>query len=138
MTNEKQMKTFPQPAAEISTQKQELLSCLTRSRARVLEVLADVSADLSGVRLAESSWSILECTEHLAVAERGIFMALERRTPNNAAPDFTKDALIKAVGTDRSRKFSVPERGPAFWKVHQRQGCCCRLLQRARQNDRVP
>jgi hypothetical protein len=110
MTNEKQMNTIPQPAAGISTQKQELLSCLTRSRARVLEVLADVSEGLSGVRRAESSWSILECTEHLAVAERGMFMALERRTPNTATPDFTKDALIKAVGTDRTRKFSAPER----------------------------
>jgi DinB superfamily len=110
MTNEKQMNTIPQPAAEISSQKQELLSCLTRSRARVLEVLGDVSEDLSGVRLAESSWSILECTEHVAVAERGMFMALERRTLNSAAPDLTKDALIKAVGTDRSRKFSAPER----------------------------
>ena len=110
MTNEKQMNTIPQPAAEISTQKQELLSCLTRSRARVLEVLADVSDDLSGVRLAENSWSILECTEHVAVAERGMFMALERRIPNNGAPDYTKDALIKAVGADRTRKFSAPDR----------------------------
>lgn len=113
MRNDKEqyMNAIPQFAAEaISTQKQELLPCLTRSRARVLEVVADVSEDLSRIRLVENSWSILECAEHVAVAERGMFMALERRTRNEAAPDFTKDALIRAVGTDRSRKVPAPER----------------------------
>jgi DinB family protein len=110
MTNENQMNAIPQPAPEILNQKQELLPCLTRSRERVLEVLADVPEELSRIRLAVDSWSILECAEHIAVAERGMFMALERRTPTSAAPDVTKDELIKAVGTDRSRKFSAPER----------------------------
>lgn len=101
---------MPQPAPEIASQKQELLACLTHSRARVLEVLAGVPEELGGIRLTENSWSILECAEHIAIAERGMFMALERRTPNNSAPDFTRDALIKALGTDRSRKVSAPER----------------------------
>jgi DinB superfamily len=103
------MKATPQ-RPEVLSQKQEPLLCLTRSRARVLEIVAGVSEEQSRFRLAENSWSILECAEHIAVAERGMFMALERRTPNTAAPDFTKDALIKAVGTDRTRKFSAPER----------------------------
>ena len=110
MTNTKHMNAIPQTATEIWTQKQELWRCLTQSRVRVLEVVADVSEEQSRFRLAGNSWSILECAEHIAVAERGMFMALERRTPNSAAPDFTKDALIKAVGTDRTRKFSAPDR----------------------------
>lgn len=104
------MNAMPQPAPEIASQKQELLACLTHSRARVLEVLAGVPEELGGIRLTENSWSILECAEHIAIAERGMFMALERRTPNSAAPDLTRDALIKALGTDRSRKVSAPER----------------------------
>jgi hypothetical protein len=102
------MNAMPQP--DVPSEKEELLSCLARSRARVLEVLADVPEELSRLRLAENSWSILECAEHIALAERGLFAALERRTPNSHAPDFAKDALIRAVGTDRTRKFSAPER----------------------------
>jgi hypothetical protein len=104
------MNAIPQPEPEVLNQKQELLPCLRRSRARVLEVVADVPEELSRIRPAENSWSILDCAEHIAVAERGMFMALERRTRNDAAPDFTKDALIKAIGTDRTRKVSAPER----------------------------
>ena len=104
------MNAIPQAAPEISKQKQELLPYLIQSRVRVLAVLAEVPEELSGIRLTENSWSILECAEHIAAAERGMFTLLERRTPNSAAPDFARDALIKALGTDRSRKVSAPER----------------------------
>jgi hypothetical protein len=104
------MNGIPQSAANISTERWYLLAGLSGSRDRVLEVLLDTPEELSRVRPSSDCWSILECAEHMAVAERLMFHSLERRTPTDAAPDRSKDALIEIMGKDRSHKRSSPER----------------------------
>jgi uncharacterized damage-inducible protein DinB len=89
---------------------QELLDRLRRSRDRYLEVVTAIPEDLCRIRPAEGAWSVLECAEHVTLAEKGMFAALEKRCPTDAAADLTKDALINAMLLDRTRKATAPER----------------------------
>jgi hypothetical protein len=90
--------------------KQELLERLLQGRDRYLEVVTAIPEALCRIRPAEGAWSVLECAEHVALAEKGMFGALEKRRPTVAAADFTKDALINAMLLDRTRKATAPER----------------------------
>jgi hypothetical protein len=86
-----------------------LLTELQKSRDRFLSVLAGVPEKLRHIRLADDTWSILECAEHTCLAEQGMFAALEKRRLTDAAPELEKDALIAKVSLDRTRKLSSPQ-----------------------------
>jgi uncharacterized damage-inducible protein DinB len=104
------MNTISQPAAKLSEQQQELLARLSASRDRILAVFAGVPDELSRTRPSENAWSVLDCAEHVAVAERGMFTALEKRRPTDASPDTSKDALILAFALNRTQRLAAPER----------------------------
>lgn len=104
------MNAISQPLTAVPEQKQELLARLSASRDRILAVLQDVPDELSQVRPAETSWCVLECAEHVATAERGMFSALEKRQATEATPDTSKDALIQAFALNRTQKLPAPER----------------------------
>ena len=104
------MNAVPQSATNLSDEKQDLLARLTASRDRLLAVLADVPEELSRIRPAENAWSVLDCAEHIAIAERGMFSALEKRQLSDAAPDTSRDALIQAFALNRQQKLPAPER----------------------------
>lgn len=101
---------MPQPAANILDQREALSTRLWASRDRVLRVLTDVPENLVRLSSGEGSWSILECAEHIALAERGMFSSLERRRATGVPPDRSRDALIVTVALDRTRKVPVPDR----------------------------
>ncbi len=104
------MNTFSQSAVNAPDQCASLSGRLRASRDRVLQVLAGVSEQLGRVRPAENSWSILDCAEHIALAERAMFSSLERRAPAENPADPAQDAEIESILLDRSRKRSAPER----------------------------
>jgi hypothetical protein len=99
--------------ANVSKANQALIAELRASRERFLGVIADVPERLEQTRLTPESWSILECAEHIYLAEQGMFAALERRRPTENAPrtepDTEKDAFIQKAALDRSRKLSSPD-----------------------------
>lgn len=104
------MNASSQPALNRSEQKDELQVRLVSSRDRFLAAVTGIPDDLSRVRPEENAWSVLECAEHVAVAERGMFSALEKRKAIDAAPDKSKDALIQAFALNRTEKLPAPER----------------------------
>jgi hypothetical protein len=95
--------------ANVSKANQALIAELRGSRERFLGVIADVPERLEQTRLTPESWSILDCAEHIYLAEQGMFAALERRRPTGNAPDIEKDAFIQKAALDRSRKLNSPD-----------------------------
>ena len=88
---------------------QALLSELRRKADLFLSVLGSVPEDKRNIREADDSWSILECAEHVCLAEQLMFAALEKRRPTDAAPDLQKDPVIQKVALDRSRRLTCPD-----------------------------
>lgn len=89
---------------------QALVEELRASCQRFLSVLEGVPENLRNVREAEGAWSIMECVEHICLAEELMSVSLQKRRPTNAAPNLKKDAVIHRVALDRSRQIVAPER----------------------------
>lgn len=97
---------------------QILVEELRTSCARFLSVLKDVPEALRDLRESESAWSIMDCAEHVCLAEELMARSLEKRRPTNASPDFEKDAVIHKIALDRSRKFVAPDRAQPTGRYH--------------------
>jgi hypothetical protein len=104
------MSAHPKPAS-IADENQRLAELLRESRERFLASVSDVTDDNCRCRPAEGCWSILECAEHVALAEMGMFRLLNatRRPRPAGAPD--REQFFLENMTDRSRKVQAPERG---------------------------
>jgi hypothetical protein len=98
------------PPNAMTGEKQEVLARLRSSREVFLRAVAGVSAERAAQRPADDCWSILECAEHVAVAEQFMTAAVEKRRPAASPSDRSKDPLIRTVGLDRSKKLAAPER----------------------------
>ena len=87
----------------------EYLLLLARTRDEFLSSLIGVTEEQSRQKPAADRWSILECTEHVVNAERGmLIMITQRCTPRTApAPDREQELLRHAA--DRTRKHNAPE-----------------------------
>jgi len=90
-------------------QVQVLVEELRSSAARFVSVLEDVPETLRNVRESDGAWSIMDCAEHVCRAEELMAVSLEKRRPTNAAPEVNKDAVIRRIALDRSRKIVAPE-----------------------------
>lgn len=89
----------------------EYLSLLARTRDEFLSSLAGVSEEQSRQKPDPERWSILECTEHVVAAERGmLIMISERCTPRASMEVTSREQDILRNATDRSRKHVAPER----------------------------
>ncbi len=95
--------------SDIKQQNQELLAKLREGREVYLRIVRGIPEEASRLRNSEDSWSILECAEHVALAERGMMFALQHRRPTDAAPDFARDQMVEQIISDRTRKATAPE-----------------------------
>jgi hypothetical protein len=64
----------------------------------------------ANVRLRPDSWSILELAEHVAVAEHGMYRALELGTEKTAPTNYAADVEIETKAANREMKLQAPER----------------------------
>jgi len=103
------MSALPQ-AMTLDEQNRALLAELCSSRDRFLALLESVPERLRDVRPADGAWSIMDCAEHVCLAEELMSVSLRKRRSTNAEPDLGKDAVIQKVALDRSRKIVAPER----------------------------
>jgi uncharacterized damage-inducible protein DinB len=89
--------------------KEMLLQLLHGSREHFISSFADVTDSDSRRKPAESSWSILETVEHLAMAETYMLrlIAETRRPKTPELPD--REQVFLTVIADRSRKSRAPE-----------------------------
>ena len=104
------MSALPRPVS-IADENQRLAALLRQSRERFLASFSDVTEEICRRHPAEGSWSVLDCAEHVALAEMGMFRLWNAtRHPRPAgAPD--REQFFLENMTDRSRKVEAPERG---------------------------
>lgn len=90
------------------SERDELLGMLERSRERFLASIAGVEEVEAGVHAREGSWSILEITEHVTIAEAQMlkaFVKLGRPGTGNRE----LDQKLPMFARDRTRKGQSPE-----------------------------
>jgi hypothetical protein len=112
------MMTASHSSAVDRDQIQILAEELKVSCARFLSVFKDVPEALRDVRESETAWSIMDCVEHVCLAEELMSISLQKRRPTNAVPDLNKDAVIRKVALDRSRKIAAPDRAKPTGRYH--------------------
>ena len=89
--------------------KEVLITRLQQGRDRYICAFHGVLESSSAWRKAPGTWSILECAEHVAVAEEQMLRAWEKLAEAGSS-DPAKDATILALAHDRTRKAKAPER----------------------------
>ena len=88
----------------------EYLSILARTRDDFLLSLAGITEEQSRQKPAPDSWSILECTEHVVAAERGMFIGITQRcTPRTSPGAMNREQEFLRSVADRARKLVAPE-----------------------------
>ncbi len=95
---------------QLGSERDQLLAALRRSREIYVGCVKSVPEGAASVRLNDSSWSILEIAEHVAVAEHGMFRAIELGTEKATPPDYARDTAIVNRGTNREQKLEAPDR----------------------------
>lgn len=83
---------------------------LRRSRDAYLACIRQVPDAAAEVRLTTESWSILELAEHVAVAEHGMYRAIELGAEKTTPPNYAVDAGIETKASNREIKLRAPER----------------------------
>ena len=96
------------PAAQAG-EKEVLLERLRVGRERYLRAFDMVSEGHATWRRSDDRWTILECAEHVAVAEEQMLRLWEKLALPGTA-DRAKDEKLLAAAYDRTRKNHAPER----------------------------
>jgi uncharacterized damage-inducible protein DinB len=91
-------------------QKTELRETLEKSRQDLHSAVEAIEEADARTRPAEGRWSVLECVEHVATAERRFLGRLESATRlDSPCIDPQREAHVSAVVTDRGRRLQAPE-----------------------------
>jgi DinB superfamily len=83
---------------------------LRKSRDAYLSCVKEIPEAAANVRLSPDSWSILELAEHVAVAEHGMYRAIELSTEKTSPPNYAADLVIETRARNREMKLQAPER----------------------------
>jgi len=101
------MSTIPATKSATETGKARLLEALRKGGDAFLCSVAGVGETACRLRPAEDRWSVLECAEHVAVAEE-VMLALVTGEKQARDPEGPKrDDRILRSGTDRSTRFDA-------------------------------
>jgi len=91
-------------------QKSELVKALKESRQDLHAAVEAIEEAGARTRPGEGRWSVLECVEHVAVAERRFLGRLESAVRQDSLSiDPQREAHVSAVVTDRGRRLQAPE-----------------------------
>jgi DinB superfamily len=99
----------PQPVSDQVDERQLLTVRLRQSRDRFFDSLANVPEELCRIRPSAGAWSIIDCVEHIVIAEKAWPVRLQGRQPLNESIDRAKDEFVTRIA-DRNEKRSAPER----------------------------
>ena len=91
-------------------EKEKLLADLESGRKALLDALAGLTDEVAARCPAPGRWSVIECVEHLAVAEEYLFsQLLAAYSPAGPVGNRAREARIMVGGADRSRTMPSPE-----------------------------
>jgi uncharacterized damage-inducible protein DinB len=91
-------------------ERQIILADLHTGRSNLIAVLSSVTEDQAARIPSPGSWSVLQCVEHLAVAEKNLFSRLSAAQPSDTSTlNPRRETLLVTRGLDRTRKRQAPE-----------------------------
>jgi uncharacterized damage-inducible protein DinB len=91
-------------------EKREIIAGLESGRTTLVESIRGVTEEAAQRRTDAGRWSILECMEHIAIAEEHMFSLITTAAVSETAVvNRGREALIRKRGADRSRKFEAPD-----------------------------
>lgn len=96
-------------ASGMDMDKATLLVALRRGEEAFLRSVAGVSETTCRLRPAENRWSVLECAEHVAVAEEVMLGLVTGKREKRNADAPRRDGRILRSGTDRSMRFDASD-----------------------------
>jgi uncharacterized damage-inducible protein DinB len=86
------------------------IAMLVKGREALLHAVAGVSEEQARTRPTPVRWSVLECVEHIVLAEKTMFELLTTKSAPAASPlGSSREERIFNGATDRSREFEAPE-----------------------------
>jgi len=90
-------------------ERQEILASLETGSAKLVEVLRGVTEALAVRAPAPERWSILQCVEHVTLAEEYLFSLIETsKFAEEPLNDEQREMRIATLGADRSIKRECP------------------------------
>jgi hypothetical protein len=103
------MSTIPSTASCTEADRAKLLQALREGGDAFLRSVSGVGEAACRLRPAENRWSVLECAEHVAVAEEVMLRLVtgERKARDREGPK--RDDRILRSGTDRSVRFDASD-----------------------------
>jgi hypothetical protein len=93
----------------LEPEKQEILIQLDEGRKALSEALTGVDEHVAVWKQMPATWSILECAEHVVLAEEFLLSRLmAARVSASPAPDATRESRILKRGIDRTTRVESP------------------------------
>ena len=103
------MSTITATKSGAELDKAKLLETLRKGEEAFLCSIAGVNEAACRLRPAENCWSVLECAEHVAVAEEVMLgLVSGERKPRNPEEPRRDDRILRS-GSDRSRRFDASD-----------------------------
>jgi hypothetical protein len=107
---------FKNPSAESLSpaERKFAIDYFKETKSHLLKDVKGLSDAQLNFKATDSSWSVAQCVEHIALAETLIWQWMQATLQQPATPEkksdekYTTESLIAAV-TDRSHKFKAPE-----------------------------
>ena len=90
-------------------EREQLIATLEKSAKVYLDCLASVPESAAGVKLNDSSWSILQVAEHVATVEHRMLRGIQMAQEKSSAPEFERDGKIAAAVRNRGNRLRAPE-----------------------------
>jgi len=91
-------------------EKAEMLANLESGRQALIEAVSGVTEDVALRRPGPGKWSVLECVEHLAVAEAYLLAQVEGATRSEApVVNAAREKAIVQRGLDRTKRVEAPD-----------------------------
>jgi hypothetical protein len=92
--------------------RERMLVDLEKGRKALLDALSGVTEEIASSSPAPGRWSVIECVEHLAIAEDYLLSQIAASCYSDAAViNKNREALILSRGLDRTRTVQSPEGG---------------------------
>jgi uncharacterized damage-inducible protein DinB len=94
-----------------ATEREQILKLLAQTRETFIAATTGISDEQARIRPAPDQWSVLDCAEHVAIAEFGMLNILATNlTPAPPSGDRGREEIFLRGSADRTRKFNAPER----------------------------
>jgi hypothetical protein len=99
--------------------KQELLTILDAGRDAFLAAVSNVTEDVARLSPGPGRWSVLECAEHVALAEQHMLLQLQNATLSpEPVINTAREAAIKRRAGVRTTRVEAPDAAKPIGRFH--------------------